>query len=72
MNITISLSEEEALVLFEWLASLETRATATSLDDAEQTVASCVECQLEKQLTAVLRHDYSQLLAVAKQKILDG
>lgn len=68
MNLEIS--EDEALVLFEWLA----RHSAGGLpfdDQAEQRVLWDLETQLESALVAPLRADYAERLAKARANVRD-
>jgi len=70
-NVALHLTKAEALVLFEWLA---TRDDSQSLvvDEAEQTVLWRVEAQLEKSLTELFAPNHSELLALAKQRIVSS
>ncbi len=67
--VLISLTRYEALVLFEWLASLG-ETTELKLDEAEQTVIWRLEGRLESVLTEVLVPDYKERLMAAKKVVL--
>lgn len=69
-TIQLSLSRSEALVLFEWLASIESKGVQSTIDEAEQVVLWGVESQLEKALHEILSPDYDKLLASAKRHVL--
>lgn len=73
-EISLTVSSDEALVFFEWLASLQDRIHAPQLwDDAEQSVLWNLESQLEPLLTAIVLPDYREQLATAKLNIMrDG
>lgn len=66
-NITIALTDDEALILFELVQIMDQRV---SLDAAEKTVLWSVEGQLEKQITATFSDNYTELLANARKKLL--
>lgn len=69
-SIQVTLSRQEALVLFEWLASLDEKATVP-LDEAEQRVVWRVEGQLESLLTEVVEADYRDRVLLAKKAVLN-
>ena len=71
-TVHVALSQCEALVLFELLASLEGRKGKIQLDAAEQEVLWRLEGQLESMLTEILAANYGDSLAVAKRSILSG
>lgn len=71
-TVNISLNEKQALVLFEWLASLDESSAAPSSDTAERSVLWTIEGQLEKQLTAVVAPDYQEQVAKARESVLIG
>ncbi len=69
-SVTITLSGDEALVLFDWLARTSDRgAPAPFVDQAEQRVLLDLEAVLERSLVAVLRPDYSFLLSEARRAV---
>jgi hypothetical protein len=69
-SIQVALPRHEALVLFEWLASLGEKPSA-SLDEAEQRVVWHLEGQLESLLTEVVLADYKERVLIAKKAILN-
>lgn len=68
MPITITLEQDEALVLFELLVSEKLEA---SVDTPERNALWALEGLLEKQLAEPLAPDYSQLLEKARQSLLE-
>lgn len=68
MPITITLEQDEALVLFELFASEKLEA---SVDTPERNALWALEALLEKQLTEPFSPDYSQLLEKARQSLLE-
>lgn len=68
MPIAINLEDDEALVLFDLLASKQ-------LEDAigvpERKALWALEALLEKTLTAPMRPDYSRLLEAARQSLME-
>lgn len=67
-KISISLSNDEALVLFEWLSSLEDNRLIEG--SAEQRVLWSLESSLEKVLVEPLKENYEQLLNAAKERVI--
>lgn len=68
-GMNILLTHEEALVLYEWLASREENANSLQCDEAEQGVIWKIEGQLERMLPDVLMKDYKERVAAAKSII---
>ena len=68
-TITLELYQVEALVLFEWLASLPENSTAPFCDESEQMVLWKLEGQLETLLPEVVEANYKELVAAAKLSI---
>ena len=68
--VSIELSGDEALVLFEWLAGLETPKVA--IGEAEQRVLSRIEALLERSLVEPLAQDYAELVEQARRRIVAG
>lgn len=67
--VTIELSDAEALVLFEWLASHD----ELPFDDAaEQSVLWSIEAQLEKTLIEPFRPEYRALVDAARAAVRTG
>lgn len=70
--VKVEFSNDEALVLFEYLARTNENTTEDQFDDqAEQRVLWDLECILKKQLTEPLLSNYDQLLSEARSKIRD-
>ena len=69
--ISIVLSRSEALILFEWIASIDPNVAPPSIGEAEKRVLRSVEGQIESRLVEVLTPDYIELLAAAKRRILE-
>lgn len=69
-RITITLRNDEALVLFEFLARLES-ASFKIEHHSEQVVLWRIHGQLESVLVEPLRGDYPELLAAARQSVAE-
>lgn len=70
-RMNLSLSNDEALVFFEWL----TRFNASRpefVDQAEQRVLWNLEAMLESGLVPPLRADYDALLNAARDRVRDS
>jgi len=71
-QIAISLSHDEALVLFEWLTRTGAGEQPAAFEDqAEQRVLWDLKSALESVLTEPLREDHRQLVAAARARIRD-
>ena len=71
-NITLTVTKDEALVLFEFLARFnETDHRDIFEDQAEQRILWDIECLLQQQLAEPFRLDYLSLLNEARNKIRD-
>lgn len=71
-EITLTLRSGEALILFDWLASLNLKGHDNEPDDATQQLLWTIEGSIEKQLAAVIDPEYKTLLSVAKLHLLSG
>jgi hypothetical protein len=75
MTVSISLSSDEALVLFEWLSERESSVRLFDENDrpicAEEFVLNRILGQLEKSLGEPFDPNFLPLLAAARQRILD-
>ena len=70
-SITISLTRDEALVLFEWLArNTSVGDTPTIEDESERKALWILEGLLENVLVEPLRPDYRELLTQARGRLL--
>ncbi len=71
-HIVINLSEEEALVLLEWLRNLnEEENPELFQDQAEQRILWDMEAVLEKVVSVTFDRSYQEILFKARQKIRD-
>lgn len=65
----LELTDDEALVLFEWLARLDEQNAFPVEDEAEQQVLWSLHGQLEKSLSQPFRSNYRELVADARARI---
>lgn len=71
-EVSIGLSRDQALVLFEWLARTAAgEQPASFVDQAEQRVLWDLEATLEKYLTEPFKSDYRHLLEAARGRVRD-
>jgi hypothetical protein len=70
-KITIELSNQEALVLFEFLHRFDDEDAYLFADQAEQRVLWHLEGALEKRLVEILSPHYGKLLAEARAHVRD-
>jgi hypothetical protein len=68
-DIKIKLTQAEALVLFEWLAKLDTTEPPPFADLSEQAVVWRIQGQLESTLKEPFASNYGELLKQAKQEV---
>ena len=68
--MTLSLTHDEALVLFEWLHSNE--AKHEFADQAEHRVLWDLEAALERQIAVLFSPDYSRLLDEARSRLRES
>lgn len=71
-SVRIELSEDQALVLFDWLCRLNDSSAAAVADTAEQRVLWDIQSGLESVLVAPLQTNYESLLAQARKRVRDG
>lgn len=69
--VRIELSQDEALVLFDWLCRFNDRTDIDFTDQAEQRILWDIECSLESVLVAPLLDNYESLLAQARKRAGD-
>jgi hypothetical protein len=69
--LTINLSNDEALVLFEWLSHFDEINTSEFKDEAEQNVLWSLEGKLESLLVEIVKPDYKRLVEEAKKRIIN-
>jgi hypothetical protein len=72
MQVTISLSRDEALVLFEFLARFDQDNDFTLRHTAEYLAFQRVAAQLEKTLVEPFSPDYDALLEAARNRVAEG
>lgn len=68
--VILKLSNDQALVLFEWLTKQDERGTFTFDHKSERQVMWAIQGQLEKSLTEPFADDYLTKLAEARAKII--
>ena len=68
--INIEFTRDEALVLLEWLNHFDEAESIPVQDDAEQKVLWSLEGKLEKALVEVVKPEYKELVAKAKERLL--
>ncbi len=70
-HIELPLTQDEALVLFEWLGNFNKREYEFE-DQAEQRVLWNLEAMLESELVEPFRPDYRALVAAARERVRDS
>jgi hypothetical protein len=71
-NVSLNLSDDEALVLLEWLSRFnEEEHPSLFQDQAEQRVLFDLEAVLEEVIAGTFERDYSDILSKAREKIRD-
>lgn len=71
-TVTLSLTNDEALVLSDWLARSAAEGRPAPFEDqAEQRVLWNLDCLLEATLTEPVAPDYDRLLAEARSRVRD-
>ncbi|MCC6750550.1 MAG: hypothetical protein IT371_22995 [Deltaproteobacteria bacterium] len=71
-GVTLTLTADQALVLFDWLAREDGKGALPTEHQAEQNVLWEIEARLEKSLVAPLQPDYEVLLAAARERLVAG
>ena len=69
--VTLQLSADEALVLFEFLGRFSTQEVLRIEDQAEERALWNLECLLEEQLVEPFSADYATSLAAARERLRD-
>ena len=72
LEVTLSLTCDQALVLFEWLSREDGRSRIPTEHQAEQKVLWEIEGQLERALVEPLQPDYSAAIVAARERIMSG
>lgn len=70
--IQIELTDDEALVLFDWLSRVGRTGSHDVEDQAEQRALWNLEAALEQKLAAVLDPRYPELVARARERLRDA
>jgi hypothetical protein len=68
-QVKLELTNDEALVLYDWLARFNQRDKADFADQTEERVLFDLEAILEKTLAAPLQSNYAELLARARANV---
>jgi len=71
-SVLIKLNQDQALVLFEWLSVLDEVGVFPVKHRAEEFVFWSIHGQLESNLSVQFRSDYLELLAAARERVLDA
>jgi hypothetical protein len=71
-RVSIELTADEALVLFDWLARFNQGDKSTFEDTAEQRVLFDLESKLESSLALPFEPNYKGLLADARNRLRDA
>jgi hypothetical protein len=71
-DVTISLTADQALVLFEWMTREGGKGRLPTEHPAEQDVLWDIEAQLEKTLVEPLQPDYEGKVAAARERLVAG
>lgn len=70
-RISLTLTRDQALVLFEWLARTGVAEKPVGFEDpSEQQVLWELKASLESVLTELFRDDYKALLAAARVRVI--
>ena len=70
-GLTLTMTQDEALVFFDWIARFNESRQYRFDDEAEQRVLFDMEAVLEKNLTQVFANDYVALVARARAAVRD-
>jgi len=68
-SVTIELTSDAALVLYDWLTRFNQQEETAFVDQAEERVLFDLEAMLEKALVAPLQSDYAALVAQARSHV---
>ena len=69
-SVTLSLSSDEALVLFDWLSRFNSSEGRHFDHPAEQRVLWNIEAMLESQLVAPLNPNYREIVSAARDRLV--
>jgi hypothetical protein len=67
--IKLELSDDQALVFFEWLSRVDEQDAFPCEHDSEEQVLWSLHGQLEKQLGAQFKANYRELVADARERV---
>ncbi len=71
-NVNIQLSQEEAIVLFEFFRRFNEMDDSSRFEDpSEQRVLWNIECTLERELSEPFRADYQEIVKKAREVVRD-
>jgi hypothetical protein len=68
-GVTLSLTHDQALVLFDWLSREDSKSRIPIEHQAEQEVLWEVEGQLERALVEPLKPDYALAVSSARERL---
>ena len=71
-DVTLTLTRDEAIVFFDWLARFNKEEGRRFEDQAEQRVLWNLEASLESTLVEPFKPDYDQILAAARSRVRDS
>jgi hypothetical protein len=71
-KVSLDLSNDEALVLLDWLRRFNQNASSEFEDQAEQRVLWDIEAMLESALAEPFDAKYDELLAAARARVRDA
>lgn len=71
-TVSLELSRDAAVVLFDWLARFNETGRATFIDQAEERVLWDLQADLETRLGEPLTSDYDSLLTEARDAVRDS
>ncbi len=71
-SVRLSLTHDQALVLFEWLSREDGKSALPTEHEAEQKVLWEIEGQLERALVDPLRPDYAAAVSAARERVVSG
>ncbi|MDY0781687.1 hypothetical protein [Tenacibaculum sp. IB213877] len=71
-KVNIELSNDEAIVLFEFLGRFNEKDNSSRFEDqSEQKILWDIECILEKELSEPFRADYQDIVKKAREAVRD-
>ena len=69
--VNLELTEDEALVLFGFLARFDSNEKLTIVDQAEERVLWNLHCLLQKHLVEIIDPNYQALIEAARNRLRD-